>query len=250
MSDNANEAGKRGAGSAGFQTTHWSLVLMAANDPSPQSAEALEKLCGAYWYPLYAFVRRQGHSPEDASDLTQEFFTHLLESNALAHADREKGRFRSFLLASLKNLLANEWKRGQRQKRGGGVITFSLDAVEAEERYQLEPMDGATPETIYERRWAEVLLERVLARLRGECDASGRMQRFDTLKVFLLDDKGTLSLADAAQQLGLSVVAVKGVVHRLRQRYREIFREEVSNTVREPQEVDEEIRHLLHALAG
>jgi RNA polymerase sigma factor (sigma-70 family) len=233
-----------------FPTTHWTAVLTAADSRAPRGTEALETLCRAYWFPLYAFVRRQGHGPTEAQDLTQDFFAHLLSSDALSSVDPSKGRFRSFLLASLRNLLANEWRHGQRQKRGGGANVFSLDAVEAEERYRLEPADGATPESIYERKWAEALLERVLARLRDECDASGRTQRFDTLKVFLLEDKGTLSLADAASCLGLTVVAVKGVIHRLRQRYREIFREEVAHTVERVEEVDEEIRHLLNALAG
>jgi RNA polymerase sigma factor (sigma-70 family) len=239
-----------GASARDFRTTHWSLVLAAGNSSSEHSAEALEQLCRTYWYPLYAFVRRQGHPPAEAQDLTQEFFSHLLSRDALSGVDPAKGRFRSFLLASLKNLMANEWKRGQRQKRGGGAVMFSLDAVEAEERYRLEPSDNVTPEKIYERRWAEALLERVLTRLREECDASGRTQRFETLKVFLLDDKGTMPLAEAAERLGLSVIAVKGVVHRLRQRYREIFHEEVANTVNRPEDIDEEIRYLLTALAG
>jgi RNA polymerase sigma-70 factor (ECF subfamily) len=231
-----------------FVTTHWSLVLRAGQGAGAASAEALEKLCRAYWFPLYAFARRQGHSPDDARDLTQEFFTHLLRTNALAQAGAEKGRFRSFLLASLKNLLANEWKKANRQKRGGGAVTFSLDDATAEERYQLEPADHLTPDKIYQRRWVETLLERVLTRLREECDASGRTQRFEELKTFLLDDKGTLSLAEAAARLGLSVGAVKGVVHRLRQRYREIFREEVAHTVAKEEEIDGEIRCLLQAL--
>ena len=239
-----------GASAREFRTTHWSLVLAAGNSSSEHRAAALEQLCRTYWYPLYAFVRRQGCAPAEAQDLTQEFFSHLLARDVLAEVDPAKGRFRSFLLASLKNLMANEWKRGQRQKRGGGAALFSLDAVAAEERYQLEPADNTTPETIFERRWADALLDRVLSRLRDECDASGRMQRFETLKVFLLEEKGTTSLSEAAARLGLSVIAVKGVVHRLRQRYREIFREEVAQTVDQPQDVDEEIRHLLRALAG
>jgi len=231
-----------------FPTTQWTAVLAAADAHGPMGREALEQLCRTYWYPLYAFVRRQGHGPTESQDLTQDFFAHLLSTEALNTVDPARGRFRSFLLASLRNFLTNEWKRGQRQKRGGGATTFSLDAVEAEDRYRLEPPDDATPEKVYERKWAEALLDRVLGRLREECDASGRAQRFETLKVFLLDDKGTLPLADAAQRLGLTVIAVKGVVHRLRQRYREIFREEVANTVERAEDVDEEIRHLLRAL--
>lgn len=238
------------AGQEQFLTTHWSVVSLAAGEiDTPESAAALERLCRTYWYPLYAYVRRRGHDPHTAQDLTQEFFAHLLSTQALATVDPSRGRFRSFLLASLRNLLANEWKHGRRQKRGGGAVVFSLDAAEAEERYQLEPTDDSNPESTYERKWAEALLERVLSRLREECDASGRTQRFETLKVFLLDDKGTVSLSEAAQRLGLTVVAVKGVIHRLRQRYREIFRDEVASTVGRMEDIDEEIRHLLQALA-
>jgi RNA polymerase sigma-70 factor (ECF subfamily) len=225
-------------------------VLRARQGGGPDSAEALETLCRAYWYPLYAFVRGQGHPPHEAQDLTQEFFAHLLEHRGLEGVDREKGRFRSFLLALLKNLMAGEWRRASRQKRGGGVRTFSLDDAAAEERYRLESADPLSPEKIFERRWVETVLERVLTRLREECDASGRTARFEVLKVFLLDEKGSMPLAEAAQRLGLSLVAVKGVVHRLRQRYREIFREEVAHTVDKPEDVEEEIRHLLRALAG
>ena len=233
-----------------FVTTHWSVVLAAQDKSSPYSAAALETLCRAYWYPLYAYVRRSGRSPHDAQDLTQDFFAHLLEHQALGGVSPEKGRFRSFLLASLKNLLTNDWKKANRQKRGGGAATFSLDEAMAEERYQLEPADPLSPEIIYERRWVETVLERVLTRLRSECDGSGRTERFEVLKVFLLDEKGTMPLADAAQRLGLSLVAVKGVIHRMRQRYREIFRDEVAHTVATEGEVEEEIRCLLRALGG
>jgi RNA polymerase sigma-70 factor (ECF subfamily) len=155
-------------------------------------------------------------------------------------------------LGSFKNLIANEWKRVNRQKRGGGAEIYSLSETDAEERYRLEPADNRTPETVYDRRWAEAVLGRVIDRLRVECDGDGpqRARRFEVLKVFLLEDKGTLSLADAASQLGLSLIATKGVVHRLRQRYREIFREEIAHTVALPDEVDDEIRYLFKALAG
>ncbi len=233
-----------------FETTHWSVVQRAGDSQAPESAAALEKLCRAYWYPLYAFVRASGYGPEEASDLTQEFFVHLLERKWLSKADPQRGRFRSFLLASVKNLLSNEWKRARRIKRGGGQLV-PLDGMDPEERYRLEPSDNVTPEKIFERRWAATLLSEVLERLRRECDGEGpeRVRRFEILKAFLLEDKGTVSLADAAAQLGLSVVATKGVVHRLRQRYREIFREEIANTVTQPEEVEDEIRHLFQALA-
>lgn len=233
-----------------FVTTRWSLVLRAGRIGSAESSEALEKLCRAYWFPLYAFARREGCSPETAQDLTQDFFCRLLARNTLQMADPARGRFRSFLLASFKNLLANEWKRTQRQKRGGGQEAFSLDQLAAEERYRVEPVDDLTPEKLFERRWAEALLARVLERLQAECDGDGpeRARRFAVVKVFLLDDKGTLPLAEAAQQLGLSVVATKGLVHRLRARYRDIFREEIEHTVASPDEVEDEIRHLFQAL--
>jgi RNA polymerase sigma factor (sigma-70 family) len=235
---------------AHFVTTRWSMVLRAGQTDTAASREALEKLCRAYWFPLYAFARREGCSPEESQDLTQEFFCRLLEKNSLQTADPARGRFRSFLLASFKNLMTNEWRRSQRQKRGGGAEVFSLDHLEAEDRYAIEPADDLTPEKVFERRWAEALLARVLERLRLECDGDGpeRARRFEIVKVFLLEDKGTLPLADAAAQLGLSVVATKGLVHRLRTRYRDIFREEIEHTVASPDEVEDEIRHLFAAL--
>jgi RNA polymerase sigma-70 factor (ECF subfamily) len=233
-------------------TTHWSLVARASRSDAPGSAEALERLCRAYWFPLYAFARREGCGPEEAQDLTQEFFCRLLAGNSLRFADPDRGRFRSFLLTSFKNLMANEWKRAHRQKRGGGAEAFSLDQVDAEERYRIEPVDTLTPEKVFERRWAEALLARVLARLQTECDGDGpeRARRFEVVKVFLLESKGALPLATAAEQLGLSLIATKGLVHRLRQRYRDIFREEIAHTVAAPEEVEDEIRHLFNALAS
>lgn len=235
-----------------FLSTHWSVVLRVQDSDQGTAAAALDYLCRTYWYPLYAFARRSGNSPEDAADLTQEFFRQLLARGGLESASRERGRFRNFLLGSFKNLIANEWKRANRQKRGGGAETYSLDEADAEKRYRLEPADNRTPETVYDRRWAEAVLGRVIERLRTECDGAGpeRAWRFEVLKVFLLEDKGTVSLADAASQLGLSVIATKGVIHRLRRRYREIFREEIAHTVAKSEEVDDEIRYLFKALAG
>ena len=233
-----------------FATTHWT-VIVAARQSDAKAAAALDQLCRAYWYPLYAFARYQGQPPEDARDLTQDFFAQLLARSTLSHADRERGRFRTFLLASFKNLMANQWKSANRQKRGGGAEIFSLDETAAEERYKLEPVDASTPEKLYERRWAETLLARVVERLRAECDADSpeRGRRFQVLKAFLLEEKGALPLADAAAQLGLSVIATKGVVHRLRQRYREIFREEIARVVAGPEDMEAEIRHLFEVLA-
>jgi len=234
-----------------FATTHWSVVV-AAQQSDTKSLAALDRLCRAYWYPLYAFARRQGNNPEDARDLTQDFFAQLLARGAIHKADPERGRFRSFLLASFKNLLMNEWKRANRQKRGGGEVIFSLDDAGLEDRYRHEPADASTPESLYERRWAETLLARVIERLRHECDGDNaeRARRFQILKGFLVDEKGATPFAEAAAQLGLSVIATKGVVHRLRQRYRDIFREEIAHTVSRPEDVEDETRHLFQALAG
>jgi DNA-directed RNA polymerase specialized sigma24 family protein len=226
-----------------FASTHWSVVLLAGKEHSPESAAALEKLCRAYWYPLYSFTRRQGYGPHEAADLTQDFFSHLLATNALASVDRGKGKFRSFLLASLKNLLANEWNRARCQKRGGGAPLFSLDEGTAEGRYQLEPADDLTPDKMFQRRWAETILGRALDRLRRECDDAEKTRRFDEVKTFLLGER-TDSLAAAAARLNLSLAALKGLVHRLRRRFRELIRDEISQTVSRPEDIEQEIRDL------
>lgn len=235
-------------GAREFRTTHWSVVLRAGQEHSPQSAEALEKLCRAYWPPLYAFVRREGYAPEAAADLTQEFFSRLLQGNALAVADPGKGRFRSFLLTMLKRLLVTEWRRESRQKRGGNAAVFSLDEQEAENGYRLELADESTPEKIFERRWAETVLDRVLARLEEEYrrHALG----FAHLQPYLVEDKGAAPFAQAATRLGVTEAALKAVVYRLRCRYGELFREEIAHTVARPEEVEEEIHHLLGVLRG
>ena len=236
------------AGAGVFATTCWSVVLQAKEGSSIQSTEALERLCRAYWFPLYAYVRRKGHNPHEAQDLTQEFFSRLLAGAGLAGVDRSKGRFRSFLLASMNHLLANEYHRARTQKRGGGAPHFSLDAVAAEERYGIEPVDQLSPDKLFERRWAEALLDRVVERLREEWAVRERAQRFDDLKIFLLDAKGTVSFEEASARLGTTVPAVKSAVQKLRRRYRELFREEIANTVTRPEEVEEEIRSLFEAL--
>jgi RNA polymerase sigma-70 factor (ECF subfamily) len=233
-----------------FASTHWRIVLLAGREHSPQSAAALETLCQAYWYPLYSFTRRQGYAPHEAADLTQDFFLHLLATHALGSVDSEKGKFRSFLLAALKNLLANEWNRARSQKRGGGAALFSLDQELAEGRYQLEPANDLTPDKVFDRRWAETILSRALDRLRIECDGGEKTRRFDEVKVFLLGEKGGHSLAGTAARLNLSLGAVKGLVHRLRRRFRELIREEISQTVAGPEEIDDEIRNLFTAFGG
>jgi RNA polymerase sigma-70 factor (ECF subfamily) len=229
-------------------TTHWSVVLAAREKDSPRNREALEALCRTYWYPLYAFVRRQGRSPHDAQDLTQGFFARLLEKDYLQAAAREKGRFRTFLLVALKRFLANEWDRVRARKRGGGQVVLSLDTELAEQRYRVEPAEGVTAERIFERRWALTLLEQTMTRLRQEFTTAGKPDEFERLKVFLTAESGAIGYADIAGALGVSAGAARVAVHRLRKRFREVFREEIAHTVSSPEEIDEEVRHLLTVL--
>ncbi len=233
-----------------FATTHWSMVLRAGDQQSDGSAAALEKLCRAYWYPLYAHVRRQGKAPHDAQDLTQEFFSRLLESHSLEAVHPSKGRFRSFLIASLNHFLANDWKHSQRQKRGGGHIHFSLDEAAAEGRYQHELPDHFTPDKAFERRWAETLLQTVLDRLRAEWETGTALQSFEELKPFLIEGREAAPLAEAAGRFGVTEASLKWAVHKLRRRYAEIFREEIANTVSSPDEIEDEIRHLFSVMAA
>jgi RNA polymerase sigma-70 factor (ECF subfamily) len=234
--------------SAEFATTHWSLVLAAGDRESPQAEEALATLCRAYWFPLYAYVRRQGFSPEQAEDLTQEFFARLLEKEFLRTVDREKGRFRAYLMACLRHFLANERNRPRAQKRGGNRQILSLDFPAAEMRYGLEPAHELTPERLYERQWALALLDQVLNRLQDESVRAGHGRLFEALKVFLTGESPALSHEERAAALGLSVGAVKVAVHRLRRRYRELLREEIGRLVGDPSEIDEEIRALFAIL--
>ncbi len=236
---------------ASFTPTHWSVVLAAAGHADTTHArDALEKLCRNYWLPIYVFVRRQGHGPHDAQDLTQEFFARLLEKNFLAGVQREKGRFRSFLLASVKHFLANEWDKANAQKRGGGNVPISIDATRAESSFGLEPVDTLTAERIFERRWALALLDQVLRRLREEYTRDGKEKQFEQLKPTLTEASRTVPYAEIATRLGTSEGAVKVAVHRLRQRYRELLRAEIADTVASPGEIDDEIRNLFAALAN
>ncbi|HUE13004.1 MAG TPA: sigma factor [Planctomycetaceae bacterium] len=218
-------------------TTRWSLVLAAGQRSSPQSAAALRALCETYWYPLYAYVRRRGNDPHDALDLTQAFFARLLEKDDLAAARPERGRFRSFLLASLKHFLANEWDRDRAQKRGGGRSALSIDFGIAEDRYGREPCHEETPEKIFERRWALLLLENVLARLHEESVHAGKSWIFDRLKVFLTGEQPAVSSGQLAAELQMTAGALKVAVHRLRRRYRELLRAEIGQTVADPDEI-------------
>jgi RNA polymerase sigma-70 factor (ECF subfamily) len=230
-----------------FEATRWSIVVAAGGTDSERAQKALEHLCSAYWYPLYAFIRRHGHDPHDAQDLTQEFFARLLAKNYLGTADPEKGRFRSFLLGALKHFLASEWDRARAAKRGGGQQLISLDAESAETRYKLEPTDDA-PEKNFERQWALTLLEQVLARLRGEFVREGKEPLFEEFKSALTGRK--MPYGEIAERLSLKEGAVRVAVHRLRQRYKELVRAEIAETVESPAEVDSEMQHLFAALGA
>jgi RNA polymerase sigma-70 factor (ECF subfamily) len=228
-----------------FATTHWSVIVRARDSQSPAALSAMERLCQTYWYPLYVFVRRKGHNHEDASDLTQAYFARFLEKTYLKSVDANLGKFRTFLLTSMGNFLANEWDRSRAQKRGGGQRMISIDEAMANDRYQLEPVEQTTPETLFERRWAETVVGVVLDRLAVETEA----ERFEVLKGFLLEDKGAVSYDEAASRLGMSVAAITSAIHRLRARFSALLVEEVSNTVSTPDAVEPELRHLLAALS-
>jgi RNA polymerase sigma-70 factor (ECF subfamily) len=233
-----------------FATTHWSVVLLAGQQDSSHAAQALETLCRSYWYPLYAYVRRRGHSPEDAQDLTQGFIAHLLRQDFLRDVGPEKGRFRSFLIACLNNFLSDERDRAQAAKRGLGQPPLSLDAELAERRYRKDATDGLTPQIAYERRWVATLLGHAQIRLAGEYAAHGKNDLLQRLQEFPLGDRGESSFRDCAIRLGLSESALKSAVHRMRLRYRELVREEVAHTVSDPTEVEAEIRYLIDVVSG
>lgn len=233
-----------------FAATHWSLVLAAGRDSTPDARAALEKLCRTYWPPLYSFVRRSGHPPADAQDLTQGFFFQLLQRNFLNAVDPRKGRFRSFLLASLKHYLSNERDRARAQKRGGGQAPISIDAQDAEGRYLHEPADPMTPDKLYERRWALTVLDQALARLQKEYAASGRGAIFEQLKGELTGAATRSPHMEIGQELGMTPGAVKVAAHRLRQRFGEVLRAEIAETVARPEDVEEEIRQLFQALGS
>jgi RNA polymerase sigma factor (sigma-70 family) len=231
-------------------TTHWSVVLTAGGSDTTRAHDALANLCQTYWYPLYAYVRRRGQSPEDAQDLTQEFFARLLAGKWVGDADRAKGRFRTFLLTALNRFLANEWDRARAQKRGGGAVSVPLDTAVAEGRYCADTKNALAPDRLYDRQWAMTLLDRALTRLETEHEGLGKAAEFAALSPALTAERGDIPYATMATQLGLSETAARMAVHRLRKRFREVFREEIAQTVAAPDEVEEEIRHLLAALAG
>jgi RNA polymerase sigma factor (sigma-70 family) len=232
-----------------FATTHWTVVLAAGQRSTPQSDSALEQLCQTYWFPLYAYVRRRGHTKEDAEDLTQAFFARFLAKNYLDGLSAERGRFRAFLLASLKHFLANEWDKSQRQKRGGGVSPLSLDWQTADTQFQVAATKEPRPDKAFDREWAISLLAKVIERLQKECAAEGKAELFEQLKIRLTADKGELSHAEAAQKLGMDETAVRVTVHRMRKRYRQLLRDEIAQTLADSADVDEEMRALFGAFS-
>jgi RNA polymerase sigma factor (sigma-70 family) len=231
-----------------FESTRWSLVVAAGGDDSVAARDALGALFEAYWYPLYAYVRRRGTDPDDARDLTQGFLASLLERNDFAGLRPERGRFRAFLLASLKHFLANDAARQSALKRGGGLTIVALETGTAEGRYRQEPADIETPERLYERRWALTVIDRVMGELRDEWGSGGRAEEFATLQAALLGDAPRGGYAAVAEQLGSTEGAVKVAVHRLRRRFQTRLRQRIADTLADPADVDDEIRHLVQAL--
>ena len=246
-SDNALMTGNKNTD--WFLTTHWSVVLAAGRDTAA-SESALEQLCRAYWYPLYAYVRRLGEDPEAARDFTQAFFTRLLQKNYLGQVHPEKGKFRSFLLASLKHFLADERDKASAQKRGGGATFVSLDDETLEERYRLEPVDALDAQKLFERRWAFTLLDQARVRLSREYAENGKSQLYDHLKIFDSGEQNCPTYAEVGALLGLSEGGVKSAVSRMRTRYRELVRQAVAHTVADPGEIDEEIRYLISVISS
>jgi RNA polymerase sigma-70 factor (ECF subfamily) len=243
--DHADQGGRRI-----FATTHWSVVLAAGDSDSPPARTALETLCRAYWYPIYVYVRRRGYGPEDAQDLTQGFFAHLIAKEHIRLADPQRGRFRTFLLAMLDYYLAQEWSRAHRQKRGGQVQFVSLDQERAEDRYRLEPVDNNTPEKKFVQQWALTALQNALAALQSECESQGKAALFTEIRGLLSGESEAGIYSEIAQRLAMNEGAVRVAVHRLRKRYGELLRQEIAQTVDGAAEVEDELRYLLAALRG
>jgi len=233
-----------------FATTHWTVVLAAGNRSTPLSDDALEELCRTYWFPLYAYVRRRGHTKADAEDLTQAFFARFLAKNYLEGLSAERGRFRAFLLASLKHFLTNEWKKSQRLKRGGGEALLSLDWQTADTKFQVAATAEPSPDKAFDREWALALLAKVIERLQKECEAGGKAKLFEQLKTFLTAGKDGTAQAEVAKALGMEEGAVRVAIHRLRKRYRTLLRNEIAQTLADTADVDEEMRALFGAFSG
>ena len=232
--------------SALFPTTHWSRIIAAGDHATPEARTALEGLCEAYWYPIYALIRRRGHPPDEASDLTQDYFTRLLEKPVIAAADRSKGRFRAFLKTDCQHFLLDKGRR--KRVRAEVLKMVSIDTEEAEDRYRFEPADDMTPDRLFDRTWAVTLLNRVLGLLAEEYAARGRAQVFDRLKVVLTQGRGTVPATPLAAQLSTTEAAIYVAVHRLKKRYREILQEQIAATLDDPSGVDDEIRSLFAAI--
>jgi RNA polymerase sigma-70 factor (ECF subfamily) len=233
-----------------FVTTHWSTVIRAGHGDTTHAREALEKLCRTYWYPIYACIRRRGHSPEDSQDLTQSFFLRLLEQHSLANVNPDLGRFRSFLLGALNHFLIDEWKKARTQRRGSGRQILSLDWAAAEQRFDMEPVDNATPDKAFDRNWATALLEEVLNQLEEEYQREGKLEMFQALKQTLTGARESLPYAGLAERLGMADGALRVAVHRLRKRYRALLEAEIANTVSSRDEVKHEMTYLLQTIAG
>jgi RNA polymerase sigma-70 factor (ECF subfamily) len=237
------------SGRAGFNTTHWSVILLASEEQSPQSREALEILCRTYWNPIYSFIRRRGNPPEDARDLTQKFFAFLLGRNDLRTLDAAKGRFRTFLLTTLVHFLSNEFDYSHAAKRGGGREVVHLDQVDSEQSYLRQASSQLTPDRLFDQRWALTIIERALEHLKEQQILSGKGEQFDQLKSYLTDDPDEGEYEVVARRLGITCQTLAVRVHRMRQRFRELVRADVAQTVESPLEVEQEMRHLFEALS-
>ncbi|MFT5299798.1 MAG: DNA-directed RNA polymerase specialized sigma24 family protein [Mariniblastus sp.] len=235
-------------GNRQFETTQWNLVKAINVEDSVASSTALQELCQTYWYPLYSYVRGQGHDANTAADLTQAFFADLLQREDLKKVDPSLGKFRSFLLTAIKHFLMNQWDKRNAQKRGGGRSPLSLNFEEADGKFALDPFHAQTPELIFQKQWARTLLERVNESLREEFQKRGKVHQFDRLRKFLAGKSNEETVGAAAAQLGMSEVAVKVAVHRMRQRFGLLLREEIEQTVSTPEEVDTEIQQLFEVL--
>ena len=233
-----------------FCSTRWSVVMAAGNLKNEDAGEALEALCQTYWYPIYVFIRRRGHSHHEAQDLTQDFLSDFVISSGLTNANREQGRFRCYLIGALKHYLANDWDKQNRIKRGGGKRILSWESLMPEERYGFESQNGVTPERSLDREWARRVVDLALAKLREDAVRDGSEARFEVLRKFLPGHSTDSSYEDAAQLLGVTESAVKSAIHRLRRRFADHFRLEVLQTVSDPEDLEDEIRHLFGALVG
>jgi len=237
------------AGDGRFATTHWSVVLRAGKPKAPGYQDALQTLCRSYWFPLYVYLRRQGYNNQQAEDYTQAFFCRILEKKVLSMADSKRGKFRSFLLSTLKHFLSDEHDRARAQKRGGGRKILSIDFKGAENQYILEPADSLSPEKLFDKSWALTVLDITMTRLKTELSSQGKQDIFDHLKIYLTAGKSTISYRDKATQLNMTEGNIRTAVHRLRRRYRKLLRDEIAQTVTNEGQIDEEIDELFNALA-